>query len=161
MALLSASSASSGPLRSGSSQGCSGVVGTEHPRDLSDGMALDAALPQGDDPPARTSQGLFLLSVALFVTLQLWQPVPLIALRRPGLAMRALVPEATMNENRQSFPHEGDVRPPGDLRVVQSITGQTRSAQMSSHDEFRFGVLASDPAHGGAHLRIGRLGPST
>ena len=160
MARYSGSSVFSGPSRSASSHGCSGVVSPKDARYLSIGSALDAAFPQRDHAPTFTSKCRRLLAVTFLIALQLRPPVPRIALGLGRLAMRAAVPETAVHENRELAIHKSDVGSARRLGIMQAISGEARSPKACTNDELRLGVLGPDPAHGQADVGVGRLGPS-
>lgn len=85
-------------------------------RDSRHGVVEELVLPDANDAPAFAAQGFADNAVALHVSAQLRGPVPLVR-RRLSAVLRADVPEAAINEDRDLTRCEHDVRLDADTTV--------------------------------------------
>ena len=78
------------------------------------------ALPDCMHTPPEFNQRLLLPPISFYVLLELLAPIVYVRFRETEIARRTPMPEATMDEDSQLPPREGDIRP-ADVSPIFSI----------------------------------------
>jgi hypothetical protein len=116
-------------------------------------------LPDSDNKPASLAKTGVCVGIARSIALHLLRPVSSVSLRREVM-LRATVPKAAIQEDRNPLPGEHDVGGPPQLlkRWCADTKTEAPSVQLGPERSFRRSVAGASGAHGFANC-IGR-GPA-
>lgn len=107
-------------------------------------------LPYPEDGPSSGAQHLSYHYVPLTVTVDFLMPVPAGVGRHPAM-LRAAVPEAAVNKNRQLVTSEDDIRPDRALRQYDSVAdsvAQSSTKELPAECQLRLCVGTLVGLHG-------------
>ena len=77
--------------------------------------------PHGNDLPAKATQIILFAFIASYVSVKFFGPEFAVCLRKRIVAFWAAMPVAAVNEDRNFLGNESNVRPTGNLFVVEAI----------------------------------------
>ena len=119
-------------------------------------IMLQLALPHHDDSPAHLAKLLQVALVSRHIGGELVLPVLAVVLGHGEVAMGAAVPEAAVDENRDSAPRVADVRPSRNL-PLKPVSGITCIPEGSAEDEFGLGVFPFVRLHRSCRVFVERF----